>query len=197
MISASISGLESTLSAPLQTKQMFFGKTWLWSGRFVKGWQPLWLGGTNDDHGQKRCCTVRSPASTCMRSRWQASSNSPFPKLKGKPPFSVCKSGIVVVLERSIGARLIKRHKQCWHFTARASEDHYVFSMSVSHYCVCDMHTLTGVKFILRTFRRGILLYVGTFTQHISCSLCASSLSNHTPDAYKCKHMLHPQRPDW
>lgn len=116
--------------------------------RFVKGWQPPWLGRTTDDSGQKWCCTVWSPAPTCTRSRWQASSNSPFPKLKGKLPFSFCKSGIVVVLQRSIGARLIKRHKQCWHFTARASEDHYVFSMSVSHYCVCDTHTLTGVEFI-------------------------------------------------
>lgn len=50
-----------------------------------------------------------------------------------KPLFILNKLRIVFVLEPFIGAQLIKRHKQSWHFTGQAAEGHCTFRTSVPH----------------------------------------------------------------
>lgn len=60
MISTSISGLESMLTAPLQTKRMFSGKTSPWSGGFVKHFDNRGRETAMKTHPQWRVWTINT-----------------------------------------------------------------------------------------------------------------------------------------
>lgn len=182
MISVSISGLESMLIAPLQTKQMSMvrhncDQAGLWNTLTTQEGRPprkLNHYGWNE---QSRITYKNAVAQSDHNHTHVHEANDTqavthlFQHLCQmlKPPFSFCKSGIVVVLEQSTGARLIKGINSA-DISQPVPLKTTTWSAGLSLITVCVIRThrvglnaFKGASSCI--FRRCSRVYVVTFTQ--------------------------------